>query len=385
MIIGGLGASWYSPMRAITSAKLRPAALTSTTTWPSAATGSGRSSTRSTEVSPCEVLTTARIARWILDPDGRLRMARRSRTRRSCGWPSTGGEGHAGGTFEPPGGGQPCEGRGLNRRRFGIDHLSDLLPGEKDEDVLEAGHPALAVELGGRAVGLQDRDRGAGAPGAPAARERQRLDLAEARRRAVDLDRLGTGVLGDERARRADGDRGAVRHDRHLVAEALGLLDVVRAHEDRDALGAQPVDERPQLLAHLRVQADRRLVEEQQPGPVQEGARDEQAPAHAAAERVDLRVAAFAQVGEAERALDRVLALALGHAVQVREDEEVLLGGQRNVEVVELRHDAHLGARLLGVVWEPVAEDLELALVADDLRGQRLHRRRLARAVGAEQ
>src|SRR4051794_34009948 len=50
-------------------------------------------------------------------------MARRSRSRRSCGWPSSGGEGHAGGTFESPGGGQPCEGRGPNRRRFGIDHL----------------------------------------------------------------------------------------------------------------------------------------------------------------------------------------------------------------------------------------------------------------------
>src|SRR4051794_30167222 len=50
-------------------------------------------------------------------------MARRSRSRRSCGWPSVGGEGHAGGTFEPPGGGQPCEGRGPNRRRSGTEHL----------------------------------------------------------------------------------------------------------------------------------------------------------------------------------------------------------------------------------------------------------------------
>src|SRR3954470_3836047 len=54
-------------------------------------------------------------------------MARRSRTRRSCGWPSTGGEGRAGGTFEPPGGGQPCEGRGPNRRRSAIVHLDELI------------------------------------------------------------------------------------------------------------------------------------------------------------------------------------------------------------------------------------------------------------------
>ena len=69
----------------------------------------------------------------------------------------------------------------------------------------------------------------------------------------------------------------------------------------------------------------------------------------------------------------------------MREDDQVLLHRQRDVEVVELRHDAHLGARLLGVVGEPEAEHLELALVGDHLRGERLHRRRLAGAVGPEQ
>jgi len=42
--------------------------------------------------------------------------------------------------------------------------------------------------------------------------------------------RLGSGVLADQLARRPDGDRLAVGHDRHLVAEPLGLLDVVGAH-----------------------------------------------------------------------------------------------------------------------------------------------------------
>src|SRR4051794_33916026 len=55
-------------------------------------------------------------------------MARRSRTRRSWSWPSSGGEGHAGGTFEPPGGGQGREGRGPNRRISGGGHLAVQLP-----------------------------------------------------------------------------------------------------------------------------------------------------------------------------------------------------------------------------------------------------------------
>src|SRR4051812_10300603 len=71
MTMGGLGASGYRPMRAITSAKFSPAALTSTITSPSRATGSGRSSTRSTEVSPWPVLTTARMDETLGEQLGR--------------------------------------------------------------------------------------------------------------------------------------------------------------------------------------------------------------------------------------------------------------------------------------------------------------------------
>src|SRR5436189_5665130 len=62
MTIGGLGASGYMPIRAITSAKFRPAARTSTMTSPSAACGSGRSWTCRTDGSPWEVVTTARMS-----------------------------------------------------------------------------------------------------------------------------------------------------------------------------------------------------------------------------------------------------------------------------------------------------------------------------------
>src|SRR4051812_39210425 len=45
---------------------------------------------------------------------------RGSADRGSGRWPAA--KGHAGGTFEPPGGGQAREGRGPNRRRSGIEH-----------------------------------------------------------------------------------------------------------------------------------------------------------------------------------------------------------------------------------------------------------------------
>ena len=143
--------------------------------------------------------------------------------------------------------------------------------------------------------------------------------------------------------------------------------------------------QRPQLLAHLRVQADGRLVEQHEARAVHERARDEQAPPHAAGQLVDLRGPALGEVGDLERPLDGGVALAAGHAVEVGEDEEVLLDGERHVEVVELRHDAALRAGDLGLLRQRVPEHLELALVGDHLRGQHPHRRRLARAVGAEQ
>ena len=109
---------------------------------------------------------------------------------------------------------------------------------------------------------------------------------------AVDLHRLAAGVACDElgraarRRRRGRADMIVTR-----VGQALGLLDVVRRHQDRHALGAQAVDQRPQLLAHLGVEPDGRLVQQHQPRPVHQRAGDQQAPPHAARELVDLRVA----------------------------------------------------------------------------------------------
>jgi hypothetical protein len=69
----------------------------------------------------------------------------------------------------------------------------------------------------------------------------------------------------------------------------------------------------------------------------------------------------------------------------VSEDEQVLLYGQGDVEVVELGRHAALrpgGLRLRG---ELEAEHLELALVSDRLGGEEAHGGRLARAVRSEQ
>src|SRR3712207_8304986 len=48
------------------------------------------------------------------------------------------------------------------------------------------------------------------------------------------------------------------------------LLDVVRRHQDRRPLRPQRVDERPELLADLRIEAHGRLVEENEARAVDE-------------------------------------------------------------------------------------------------------------------
>ena len=68
---------------------------------------------------------------------------------------------------------------------------------------------------------------------------------------------------------------------------------------------AQRVDQRPELLAHLRVEADGRLVEQHEPRPVDERPRDQQTPAHPAGELVDARVAPVDELRDLERPLDR--------------------------------------------------------------------------------
>src|SRR4051794_35497110 len=75
-----------------------------------------------------------------------------------------------------------------------------------------------------------------------------------------------------EGGRGIEGDDLALIHDRDAVAE-LGLVHVVRGHEDRDVLRPpELLDVAPDRAARLRVEADRGLVEEEHPRRVHEAA-----------------------------------------------------------------------------------------------------------------
>ena len=87
-------------------------------------------------------------------------------------------------------------------------------------------------------------------------------------------------------------------HDRHPVAELVGLLHVVRGQQDRLAVGVQLAEDLPQRDAALRVEAGGRLVEEQHLRPVHDRPRHHQALGHAARQRHHRRLR---PVGQAHR------------------------------------------------------------------------------------
>ena len=80
----------------------------------------------------------------------------------------------------------------------------------------------------------------------------------------AELDAISLADERDQLPARALGADLALVDDPDAVAEALGLLHVVRRVQDRHALPAQLLDAREDGVAALRVDADRRLVEQQQ-------------------------------------------------------------------------------------------------------------------------
>ena len=96
-------------------------------------------------------------------------------------------------------------------------------------------------------------------------------------------------------------DDAAAVHDDEPVAELLGLVHVVGGQHQRDALLLEPVQPVPQHVAGLRVEAGRRLVEQQQLGLVDQRPGDREPPLHAARQRLDPLVGPVAELHELEQ------------------------------------------------------------------------------------
>ena len=202
--------------------------------------------------------------------------------------------------------------------------------------------------------------------------------------RQPDGDDVGAD-LGLELVRRAPRDDHATVDDREPVAEAVGLLEVVRRQEQRHALGLQPPQLLPERGARGRVDAGRGLVEEQQARPVHEPAGQVDAPAHAARVRAHLPVGGLHEPEQDEQLVGARARLRAREAVQAAHHVQVLAAGGVARQAGLLHREADRAAHGAGLAHDVVARDRRPPRGRRQQRAEHAHRGGLAGAVRPEQ
>jgi hypothetical protein len=139
------------------------------------------------------------------------------------------------------------------------------------------------------------------------------------------------------------GPQRALVEDAHPIAEALGLLHVVRGVEHGHPLGRQRLHRGQDRVPALGVDADGRLVEGQQDRLVHHPEADVQSAFHAARERVGAFVAAVRQADGLEDAVDPPLEPSAGEVVELADEPQVLACREVGIDRDLLRDEADPG------------------------------------------
>src|SRR5574341_349421 len=147
-----------------------------------------------------------------------------------------------------------------------------------------------------------------------------------------------------ELGRRTHGANAAAVHERHAVAQLLRLFHVVRREEHGDPLRLQRPQTIPNRVAPDGVEPDRRLVEDEHAGPVDERLSQLEPAHHAAGVRRCEAVGRFLEIHGAQHLVDTVAALAPRHVKEPGEHRDVLAPGELPV-----------GRELLGYVADEPA------------------------------
>ena len=163
---------------------------------------------------------------------------------------------------------------------------------------------------------------------------------------------------------------------------AFGLVEIGGRPQHADTLADQGLDHRPQLTARHRIDADARLVEQQQPWLFQESAGETELLLHSARKLAGQPRLEALEIGELEQPVEARLARLADQAAQVGIEVEVFPHGQVFVKSEALRHIADLGA--VGLERR-LAQNDDLAGVGFDQSGQNADHRRLAGAVRSDQ
>ena len=197
-----------------------------------------------------------------------------------------------------------------------------------------------------------------------------------------EADARPGGVASADGRRRALGYDQPVGDHRHPVGQGLRLVHVVGGEHDRDARAAQAADDFPRLVARIRIEPGRRLVQEQQVRSANQAQGQIQAPLLAAGKVPDLLSLLPGQAGQADHLTGvprcRIVTRIAGNRLadgQVGLDRDVL---QHQPDPLAQRPPGGPVARI-------VAEHLDPSGVPGAESLQDLQRGGLARAVRPEQ
>ena len=200
--------------------------------------------------------------------------------------------------------------------------------------------------------------------------------------RKGEADPRAGQVAPAECGRRSLFDDLAGRDDGDPVGELLRLVHVVGGEQDRGAQGGQLPDDLPGAAPCGRVEAGRRLVEEQDPGVPDDAEGEIQPPLLPAGQRLDLALLLAGEADEPDHLADIAR---IGVVARVAGDR--LAHGQVRFYRELLQHQADLLAQLPpgALVTRIEAGHHDLALVCLPVTLEDLQHRRLASAVRPEQ
>ncbi len=199
-------------------------------------------------------------------------------------------------------------------------------------------------------------------------------------------DRVGApGQLLAEAGGRTVAEQLAFVQQHHLAA-ALRLVEVGGAEHDAHRLFPhQAVDDRPQLAARHRVDADGRLVEQQQARRAHQRAGQAELLLHAAGQAAGQARGERTQAGHVHQLAVARRAGRFRHPLEIGIEVEVLLDREILVEAEALRHVADRALHCQRMGRRVHVQHADAAAVRQEQAGGQAHQRRLAGAVGADQ
>ena len=162
------------------------------------------------------------------------------------------------------------------------------------------------------------------------------------RRIAVErhLDQRVAWRLRFQRRGRIEREELPLVDDGQPVAKLIGFFHVVRRHDDGPPLRVQLAQNLPQRETRLGIEADRRLVEEDDARIVRQSAGDHEPLLLAAGELVDLRIHLVGDSEPLEQLLPSACGFGAGNPEVGGVEDEILDDAEAAIGIRPLRHDS---------------------------------------------